>query len=403
MLEKGPQPQIYVLRCYQRLPLMFILSIAGRPGRITSLQFCFIPLLMVVSLSTCSWRLNPTSLGTTVVAVPGGEGGIEFGDMQYDASLGKVLVPAGGAATLDLIDPDTLEIKGIAVSSTGRQDLPGAHGEGTTSVTAAHGFLYATDRTTLQVHVIDPRLATIVGAAAVTSTPDYVRYVARTNELWVTEKSLEQIEVFKLTSGETPVPVRDGLISVPNGPESLLIDEASGHAYTNQPKVGVTAVIDVATRSIVAQWGNGCSAARGMAMDKERGYLFIACNEGKLVMLDARKDGRHIASENFGGGIDAVGYNPRLAHVYLPSGKSGLLAIFAVTPTPSTPTPGAPISAPEPTPSPTVTDRLVRLGTADTAAHARCVTDDDRGNIWVCDPDNGRVFLIKDTFPPDKP
>ena len=126
MLEKGPQPQIYVLRCYQRLSLMFILSIEGRRGRITSLQFCFITLLMVMSLSTCSWRLNPTSLGTTVVAVPGGEGGIEFGDMQYDASLGKVLVPAGGTATLDLIDPDTLAIKAIALSSTGRQDLPGA-------------------------------------------------------------------------------------------------------------------------------------------------------------------------------------------------------------------------------------------------------------------------------------
>jgi hypothetical protein len=39
------------------------------------------------------------------------------------------------------------------------------------------------------------------------------------------------------------------------------------------------------------------------------------------------------------------------------------------------------------------------LGTVPTASGAHCVTADDRGNAWVCDPDRGQLIVFKDAYP----
>src|SRR5690349_9196231 len=69
--------------------------------------------LSVLLISACSFTLNPASLPTTTIALPGSTGAIGFDDMGYDPALGKVIVPAGDTGDLDLIDPDTLAIKAI--------------------------------------------------------------------------------------------------------------------------------------------------------------------------------------------------------------------------------------------------------------------------------------------------
>ena len=43
--------------------------------------------------------------------------------------------------------------------------------------------------------------------------------------------------------------------------------------------------------------------------------------------------------------------------------------------------------------------KLALLGIVDTTNGAHCVTTDDLGNAWVCDPDRGQLLLIKDLFP----
>jgi hypothetical protein len=147
-----------------------------------------------------------------------------------------------------------------------------------------------------------------------------------------------------------------------------------------------------------------------MAVDKNEGYLFVACGEGKLVVMDINNDGYQITSQNYGGELDFVAYNPKLHHVYLPSSASGIVAIFQlqtsfVTPQPTnTNSPGttptvSPTATPGATPTPDFKTSLVLLGTADTAIKSKCVTADDFNNIWVCDPNKGQVFVIHDTFP----
>jgi hypothetical protein len=131
-----------------------------------------------------------------------------------------------------------------------------------------------------------------------------------------------------------------------------------------------------------------------MAVDENEGYLFVACGEGKIVVMDINKDGDQITSQNYGGNLDFVAYNPKLHHIYLPSSVSGILAIFQLQTLPATPI--APPAAP---PTSDFKTSLLLIGTADTATNANCVTADNDNNIWVCNPNNGQVFVIHDTFP----
>jgi hypothetical protein len=346
-------------------------------------------LLIVLLISGCSLSLNPNSLHTTAIALPGGAGGIGFDDMSYDAALGKVIVPAGGTGNLDLIDPDSLAIKPISGFGAAAADPAGGHGDGTTSAVAWKGLMFAIDRTTLKLNVVDPSAGEIVKSTSLITSPDYIRYVPPTNELWVTEKGASQIEIFSLSNEPVPQPTHTDVISFTNGPEALVIDTTRGLAYTNFAKKGETIPIDLKTREKQDPWANGCTATRGMVLDEARGILFVACKEGKIVPLDVNDSGRQFSTITFGSNLDFLGFNPHLSHLYIPSGASALLGIYGITA----------VQAPPPAATGQLSMSLTLLGTADTDLGSKCLTTDNRDNVWVCDPNTGAIILIKDTFP----
>ncbi len=63
--------------------------------------------------------------------------------------------------------------------------------------------------------------------------------------------------------------------------------------------------------------------------------------------------------------------------LYLPGGKSETMAILGVT----------------------KAGKLSLLSTVKTARAAHCVVADDHHQAWVCDPGQGRLLLVDDTYP----
>jgi hypothetical protein len=366
--------------------------------------------LVAVALTACSLSLNPKSLGASRYDLPFEASRISYHEITYDRRLERVVVPAAETGLLVLVDPvtanrqvisgfSTVDTAAASVPATGEAAATGGGAAGAVSAVGLGNYLFAIDRGAKTIRTVDLAQGRVVSATQVSGVPDLIRYVPTTRELWVTVKELHQIEVFDINEGEPPLLAADGVIPVEFGPEDLLIEEGRGLAYTNQPQSGTTTVIQVITKGKIAEWGNGCSIARGMAIDEAAGYLFIACEEGKLVMMDVHT-GFQLASQNYGGGLNRVAYNPRLKHAYLPSGASGILAVFGVEPGPAvtaaTATPLAEGAAPPPG-APTV--HLERLGTADTVVGANSVTVDGQDQVWVADPTSGRLIVIKDTFP----
>jgi len=317
----------------------------------------------------------PPVLKAEPVALPGGTGGIGLDDLTFAPGLHRVLVPAGRTGRLDLIDPESRkleEIGGFAASAAGA----GGHGAGTTSVDEGRTWLFAIDRTALRLSVVDPRKKTIVAGAPLAGSPDYVRYVAATNEVWVTEPDKEQIEIFSLSSAEPPVPAHRAVLTVSGGLESLVVDAGRERAYSNLWKSS-TVAIDLATHRVVATWPNGCEGSRGLALDAARGLLFVGCAEGGADVLDLAHGGAVMDRFRFGAGVDIVTYNPTLRHLYVPAGKTGEMAIAAVS----------------------NDGKLSLLGTVPTAQGAHCAVADDHRQVWVCDPQGGRVLVVRDTLP----
>jgi hypothetical protein len=242
---------------------------------------------------------------------------------------------------------------------------------GPTSVEEAKSRLWVTDRTTRTLVSVDPERRSIVRSTALAREPDYVRFVPSTRELWITEPDGDQIEIFGL--GDDGAPLASGSISVKNGPESLVVDPLRGRAYTHRWERS-TVAIDVKTRALVAEWPNGCEASRGIALDAAHGWLFAACREGAVSVLDVEHDGRILSTLRQGAGFDVMGYSEKLGHLYLAGGSCACWIIVGVGR-------GGKLS-------------LLERGKAPASTH--CATSDDSGHFWLCDPQGGRLLRFTD-------
>jgi hypothetical protein len=331
-------------------------------------------LLLVGPFAAAQKRPTPTPL-----ALPGGAGGIGFDDLRFDRASGRLLVPAGRTGNVDLIDPATLAVTPIGGFTTLARYSAG-HGQSVTSVDAGGGLLFATDRSAKKLVLVDLAQRRIVGQAALGGAPDYVRYVASTREVWVTEPGQARIEVFGLSQASPPSATHSRFIDVAGGPESLAIDARRGRAYTHLWKEK-TVAIDLKTHQTVARWLAGCGDPRGIALDETRGFLLLGCEDGTAAVLDVDHDGRLLGKVRSGKGVDIIAYDATRGHFYLPGDESATMAILGVS------SKGA----------------LTVLGTVPTVEGAHCVTTDERGRAYVCDPEHGRLLVIEDSYPPSGP
>lgn len=307
-----------------------------------------------------------------VVAIPGGHAGLDLDDLAFVPALGRVVVPAGQTGRLLLIDPATLatsQIDGVTAPAAGGRAPDGA---ATSSVNYGDGYLFASNHAPAQIVVIDAHDGKVVDRTALASGPDYVRYLASPGEVWVTEPRAKQIEVFAFSHAPSVALKPVATIAVPGGPESLVFDPVRHRAYANLWG-SETVAIDLDRHALVAHWKNTCEGSRGLALDEAHAHLFVGCTEGKVVTLDLAHDGRQIASAAAGKGIDIISYSPALHRLYVPAGKSANLSVFDVS----------------------AAGALAPVATYPAAAHAHCVTDDDHGTAFVCDPRGGNILVYK--------
>src|SRR5262249_12996735 len=161
------------------------------------------------------------------------------------------------------------------------------------------------------------------------------------------------------------------------GPESLSVDAVRSRVYTNREDHKVTVAIDIASRRIVAEWKNGTEgSSSGLALDETEAWLFVGYGPGGVAVVDGDHKRPILGPHKVAKGSHLIRYNPTLRHVYVPAPKGGRLAIIGVSQD------GEP--------------RL--LGTVETAKGSHAAAANDRGQVWVTDPDHGRLLVVKDTL-----
>ena len=329
------------------------------------------PFLLAAAVALALATTAAAGAATTLLKIPGGAHGLGFDDLGYAPALGRVLVPAAQSGALVLVDPasDALKMLPHIVPGTTGPDHDDA---GTTSADYGEGLLFASDHAHMAVVAVDPRTGAVVARAQLAGGPDYVRYVAPLHQVWVSEPHLKQIERFSVTAGAHPMLARVGAISVPGGPESLVIDATRGQAYSNEWK-DHTVTISLKHPQVTARWANSCEGSRGLALDAAGHTLFVGCKEGKVVALDLDHAGRIEASAKVGAGVDIIAWNPVLHHVYAPGAVSATMSVLDFSG-------GA----------------LKTVATVPTAAHAHCVATDGKSVAYVCDPGAGALIVYRD-------
>lgn len=337
------------------------MSITAKPVRFLSIA------LLVLSGCVCA-----AQAGTQPVTItfPGGEQGLGLDDMTYVPALHRIVVPAGQTGALMLINPANnalTSIPGVTPSATN------VHGrdQGTSSAAYGAGLFFASDHTDQALVIVDPVRQRVLARVPLASDSDYVRYLATAHEVWVTEPDAAQIQVFRFTAQPKPTLTPETVISVPGGPEALVFDTALHRAYANLWKEK-TVVMDTTAHRIVTEWENGCQGGRGLTLDATHQQLFVGCKEGAVSVLALTQDGKILAHAKAGAGIDIISYSPALQQLYVPGSKSATLTVFGTH----------------------ADGSLQEIAVYPTAEHAHCVTDDDHGHVFVCNPRGGGVLEI---------
>ena len=312
---------------------------------------------------------------STPVPLPDGAPGIGFDDLQWSAALDRVIVPAGRAGYVGLLDPRSNRVTRLGELSA-TDAYAGGHGFGATSAIEAEGLVYAIDRTAMELVQLDPSTGDAHAAVALGASPDYVRFVPATRELWVTEPTAQRFEIFALDDGTPPALTLAGELGVSGGPESMVVAPDGTTAYTNT-FAGETLRIDTVARSEDARFDNGCVISLGLAIDETGERLFVACGEGEAKSLDA-VEGSVLSTLVASGGLDVIAYSSALQHLYLNGSDVGVLTVAGVADD----------------------GTLTELATVATApsSGSSCVASDAYADIWVCDANAGQLSKIVDDY-----
>ena len=117
-----------------------------------------------------------------------------------------------------------------------------------------------------------------------------------------------------------------GTIALPGKPETGVSD-GKGKVFVNLEDKNLIAVIDVASRKVLASWPlTGCEEPTGLAMDKINRRLFSGCHNGTLVVLDA-DTGRNVQKLAIGNGVDAAVFDMDAALVVTSNGEGNISVI----------------------------------------------------------------------------
>jgi len=333
-----------------------------RPRRRAAARRLSTVALAAWALAACGTKVPVYSPAATI-SLPGNGHGPGIGDMTYSGELRRFIVPAGDGGRLYLIDPGSNRVT---------DTISAAGGRGVTSAVYGLGFVFAGDPGRQDLVVIDARSREVLARRRLAAAPDVVRYAASQKEVWVTEPAAEQIEIFRVHPSRRPVLSRRATIAVPGGPESLAIDDQRDMAYTDMG-TDKTVAVDLIQERIIGRWPDTCKQSRGLALAPERGLLFVGCHGGRVASLDVAHHGTLIGSVKVGEGVDAIAYDAANNRLYVPAAASGMLTVLSSAPS----------------------GRLQTVAKYRTARGAHCVVSDGAGDALVCDPDRGRLLVIR--------
>ena len=281
-----------------------------------SLCFGVLPFLACLSVMTQSHvaqALKPPTSEPRYAAmgeIPfGGQGGWDYASFEptshrlFVSHVNKVVVIDTESRKSIGEIPDTLGVHGVAVAADLGKGFSSNGRENRVSV--------------IDLKTLKPKLKIAVGDG-----PDSIIYAAGTKEVYVFNGKSSSVSVLNAVTDKLV-----STIALPGKPEFAVADNESSRVYVNIEDKNSLVALDLSTHKIAATWVlTGCEGPGGMAQDSKSHRLFIACDNQRMLMVDAG-DGKVLATIPTGEGTDAVVYDGEQQLVFASNGKDGTVTI----------------------------------------------------------------------------
>jgi DNA-binding beta-propeller fold protein YncE len=254
---------------------------------------------------------QPENSGYHVVKkiVTGGTTGWDYISMDPEARLAYI----GREDHVDVVNVDTGMIVGKVTGlegASGLQPVPEFN----------RGF--ATSGDAGQVVIVDLKTLQKVAAVRTGKDPDSFTYDPVTKRVFIMNSSGATATVIDAKEGNVV-----GTVVLGGQPEAALAD-GTGKIYVNITDKDAIAEVNAQTLNVTHTWplapGTGPS---GLAMDRKNRRLFSACDNQKMVVMNA-DNGKVVASLRTGAGTDGAGFDPDTMNAFAPAGGAGTLTII---------------------------------------------------------------------------
>ena len=240
-------------------------------------------------------------------------GGDTFWDaVTFDAPSHHLFITHGSHVVV--VDSNSYDLAGDI------PDVAVAH-----QVAIGLGKAFATSGMTNSVVVFDPVSLKVAGTIAVGTHPDGTIYDPFTRRVFTFNAGSKDSTVIDFASGTV-----DGTVALGGKPE-FGVSDGKGHVFDNIEDKSEIAEIDAKKMEVVARWPLApCESPSGIAMDKSRARLFVACENEMMAVVDA-KSGKVVTTVPTGKGADGAAFDPKWRNVLIPNGEGKLSVIHQDT------------------------------------------------------------------------
>ena len=356
----------------------WFVELIGQAGVLANLVLFAVVVTSAQQTSALRFSVKP-------IALPGANGLVMLDYIAYDNLNRRLWVPAGNIGSVDVIDGVTDHIERVDGFSVAQVELSGKlRPVGPSSVAIGAGAIYVGNRADSKICVIDGRtlelrdcIAFAPPSAGMAAAPDGLMYIPATRELWATSgappigipSADSSIRIFSASQPTRPTP--SGKISLPGSAEGYALDNTHGRFYTNIEETGQTVAIDVRKHAIVSTW-RSCNGPSGVAADRKRGFVFVACSD-HVIVLDPAHDGRVTGSIATGSGVDNIDYDNETGLLYAAAADAAQLTVARVGDD------GKP----------------ALFALIETVKGARSVIVGSSGSAYLIDPIGGRILKVE--------
>jgi YVTN family beta-propeller protein len=243
---------------------------------------------------------------------PGG-----FDHAAVHSGLGRLFVAHTANDTLDVIDcandqylysiPDLEKVAGALVAETDNLVFTSNRGENT-------------------VGILSPEDREVTTKVAVGIRPNGLAYDPERGQLLIAHVGDPAVpDSFTIALVDAKQKKVTAILPVPGRTRWTVFDPQVGVFYVNIADPALIIVVDPA--GPVKQYSIPAQGPHGLDIDLESRRLFCACDDGKLVVLDA-PSGEILTISGLSGAPDVIFFNPALRHLYVASGDPGKIDVF---------------------------------------------------------------------------